>query len=390
MPDALRHILSLDDFERAARSRLPGPIFAYVSGAAETDASFRDNRAAFAEWGFVPRVLVDVSRRTTATSLFGREWKAPFGIAPMGITALSAYRGDVVLARAAAAAGIPFIMSASSLIRMEEVVAENADAWFQAYLPGNIDRIGPLIDRVAAAGFKTLVVTVDVAVLPSRENNVRAGFSTPLRPSLRLAWQGITHPRWALGTWWRTILGHGIPHFENSFAERGAPIISRTVERDFTQRDHLDWSHLEQIRARWKGNLVVKGIMSAQDARRADETGVDAVIVSNHGGRQLDGTVSPLRVLAQVVAAVPGMPVMMDGGIRRGTDVMKAFALGAKFAWVGRPFNFAAAVAGEAGVLHAASLLRNELDRDLALLGVTSLAQVGPQHLVRIGGTHGG
>ncbi|HUL97543.1 MAG TPA: alpha-hydroxy acid oxidase [Usitatibacter sp.] len=389
MSDRLRHILSLDDFERAARSRLPGPIFAYVSGAAETDASFRDNRAAFAEWGFVPRILVDVSKRTTAATLLGREWKAPFGIAPMGITALSAYRGDLVLARAAAAAGIPFALSASSLIRMEDVVRENPEAWFQAYLPGNLERIGPLIDRVAAAGFETLVVTVDVAVLPSRENNVRAGFSTPLRPSLRLAWQGVTHPRWAVGTWWRTILAHGMPHFENSFAERGAPIVSRTVERDFTQRDHLNWTHLEQIRARWKGKLVLKGIVSVEDARRADETGVDAIIVSNHGGRQLDGTVSPLRVLPQIVAAVRGMPVMVDGGFRRGTDVIKAFALGAAFAWIGRPFNFAAAVAGEEGVAHAAALLRGEIDRDMALLGVTSLAQVGPQHLMRMGGMHG-
>ena len=143
------------------------------------------------------------------------------------------------------------------------------------------------------------------------------------------------------------------------------------------------------LRARWKGTLVVKGIMSAEDAMRADETGVDGVIVSNHGGRQLDGTVSPLRVLPEIVTAVRGMPVMMDGGIRRGTDVLKAFALGARFVWVGRPFNYAAAVASEAGVLHAATLLRNEIDRDLALLGVTSLSQVGPQHLVKIGGIDG-
>ncbi|HEX4780598.1 MAG TPA: alpha-hydroxy acid oxidase, partial [Usitatibacter sp.] len=291
MPRSLRHILSLDDFERAARRHLPRPVFAYVSGAVEDNASFKDNRAALDQWGFVPRVLVDVSKRSTAASILGREWPVPFGIAPMGISALSAYRGDLVLARAARKAGIPMIMSGSSLIRLEEVARENPDAWFQAYLPGDIARIAPLVDRVAAAGFGTLLVTVDTCVLSNRENNIRAGFSTPLRPSLRLAWDGITHPRWFFGNALRTLAKHGMPHFENSFAERGAPILSRNVERDFTQRDHLDWTHLARIRERWKGKLLVKGVISPEDARLAREHGVDGIIASNHGGRQLDGTV---------------------------------------------------------------------------------------------------
>jgi L-lactate dehydrogenase (cytochrome) len=377
----LRRILSLDDFERAARRRLPRPVFAYVSGAVEENASLRDNRAALDELSFVPRVLVDVSRRSTAATLLGREWSAPFGIAPMGIAALSAYRGDLVLARAARAAGIPMAMSGSSLIRLEEVARENPDAWFQAYLPGDIARIAPLIDRVERAGFATLVVTVDTAVLSNRENNVRAGFSTPLRPSLRLAWDGISHPRWLFGNVLPTLLRHGMPHFENSFAERGAPILARNVERDFTQRDHLNWSHLEQIRARWTGKLVVKGIIAAEDARIARESGVDGIVVSNHGGRQLDGTVSPLRVLPAVLREAGRMAVMVDGGIRRGTDVLKALALGAHFVWVGRPFNYAAAVAGEEGVAHAIAILRGEVHRNMALLGVTSLATLGPHHL---------
>src|SRR4030095_9212218 len=168
------------------------------------------------------------------------------------IAALAAYRGDVVLARAAREANIPMVMSGSSLIRLEEVVAENPDAWFQAYLPGEPARIEALLERVAQAGFGKLMLTVDVAVLPSRENNVRAGFTTPLRPSLRLAWDGLVRPRWLFGTWFRTLLKHGMPHFENSFAERGVPILARNVERDFSKRDHLNWSHLEQIRQHWK------------------------------------------------------------------------------------------------------------------------------------------
>jgi len=381
---SLRNVLSLDDFEHAARRRLPRPVFAYVSGAVETNAAWRDNRAAFDEWGFVPRILVDVSKRSTATTLFGREYAQPFGIAPMGIVALSAYRGDIVLARAAAAENVPMAMSGSSLIRLEDVAKANPDAWFQAYLPGDERRFAPLIDRVAAAGFGTLVVTVDVAVLSNRENNVRAGFSTPLRPSLRLAWDGLTHPRWLFGNALRTLARHGMPHFENSFAERGAPILARNVERDFTARDHLHWGHLERIRRQWKGKLVVKGIVHEEDARIAAESGVDGIVVSNHGGRQLDGTVSGLRVLPRIAARKGPMRVMFDGGIRRGTDVLKALCLGADFVWVGRPFNYAAAIAGEAGVRHAVRILGGELQRNMALLGVTSLAELGPERLMRL------
>jgi L-lactate dehydrogenase (cytochrome) len=380
----LDRILSLDDFEAAARRHLPRPVFAYVSGAVEDNVAFRDNRAAFDEYGFVPRVLVDVSKRSTAAAVFGREYAMPFGIAPMGMAALSAYRGDLVYARAARAANIPMVMSGSSLIRLEEVVKEDPDVWFQAYLPGETARIAGLIDRVAAAGFGTLVITVDVAVLPSRENNVRAGFSTPLRPSLRLAWDGITRPRWLFGTALRTLVSHGMPHFENSFAERGAPMLARNVERDFAKRDHLSWTHLRDIRGRWKGRLVVKGIVSVDDARLARDAGVDGIIVSNHGGRQLEGTVSPLRVLPGIVEAVGrDMTVMMDSGIRRGTHVLKALALGAEFVFVGRPFNFAAAVAGEPGLRHAINLLGGEVHRNLALMGLTSLAELGPHLLIR-------
>ena len=228
------------------------------------------------------------------------------------------------------------------------------------------------------------MLTVDVAVLSNRENTVRAGFSLPLRPSVRLAWDGISHPRWLVGTALRTLVLHGMPHFENSYAERGAPILSRNIERDFAKRDHLNWEHLEQIRRQWKGRLVVKGIMSPDDARIARESGVDGIVVSNHGGRQLDGTVSPLRVLSAIAAVAGGMTVMMDSGVRRGTDVLKAIALGAKFVFVGRPFNYAASVGGEAGVLHAAEILRSEVYRNMALAGVRSLAELGPDRLMRV------
>jgi L-lactate dehydrogenase (cytochrome) len=365
---------------------LPRPIFGYIAGAAETNRSLHDNRLAFDELGFVPRVLIDVSKRSQKASLFGCTYAAPFGIAPMGITALSAYRGDLAMARAAAAANIPMIMSGSSLIRLEDVAKEGGTTWFQAYLPGDVPRITALIERVARAGFEILVITVDSQVAGNRENNVRAGFSTPLRPTVRLAWDGVTHPRWLFGTFLRTLLRHGMPHFENNDATRGPPILSPSVVRDYSDRGHLNWQHFEMIRRLWKGRLVIKGILDTGDARIARDAGAEGIIVSNHGGRQLDGAVSPLRVLPDIVAACPDIPIMMDSGVRRGTDVFKALALGAKFVFVGRPFGFAAALGGEAGVKHAIRLLSDEVHRNMALLGITSLAELTSDRLVRLKG----
>nr|WP_254926015.1 alpha-hydroxy acid oxidase [Bordetella genomosp. 11] len=376
-------MLSLGDFEHAARRRLPRPIFGYIAGAAEENASRDDNRAVFDEYAFVTRVLRDVSQRSQAVELFGERYATSFGIAPMGIAALSTYRGDLVLARAARAAGIAAIMSATSLIPMEEVVQACPGTWFQAYLPGDQARIDALVERVARAGFTTLVVTVDIPISANRENNVRTGFSTPLRPSLRLAWDGLVRPRWLLKTVLPTLARHGMPHFENSFATRGAPILSSNVLRDFSARDNLSWDHLAAIRRRWQGPLVVKGILSVEDARIARQIGADGVILSNHGGRQLDGATSPMRVLARVVDTLgPAYPVMIDGGFRRGSDVLKALALGARMAFVGRPFNYAAAVAGEAGVRHAIDLLRAEIDRDMVMLGVKAWAELGRDALL--------
>ncbi|MCM2326601.1 MAG: alpha-hydroxy-acid oxidizing protein, partial [Lysobacter sp.] len=342
VPARLRDILSLDDFEEAARRHLPRPVFAYLSGGVEDNAAREDNRAVFREWSFVPRVLKGVARRSQATTLFGHEYAAPFGIAPIGVAALYAYRGDLVLATAARAANIPFAMSGSSLIRLEDVAAAAPDSWFQAYLTGDEARFVPLIERIAAAGYRTLVVTVDVPMAGNRENNVRAGFSTPLRPTLRLAWDGMVRPRWTVGTFLRTMFRHGMPHFENNFATRGAPILSPNVLRDYSDRGDLDWDHFSKIRAMWKGRIVVKGVLDARDARIAVDRGADALIVSNHGGRQLDGSIAPLRVLPEIVAACPEVPVMLDSGIRRGTDILKALALGAKFVFLGRSFGYAA------------------------------------------------
>lgn len=380
----LASILNLEDFEGAARRHLPRPIFGYVSNAAEDRKTLKANRSAFDDYCFVPRTLVDVSQVSLATDLFGKRYAAPFGIAPMGISALSAYRGDIVLVRGATKADIPSILSGSSLIPMEEVATTDGADWFQAYLPGDLEGIEALIERVKRAGFTNLVITVDYPVPPNSDNNKRCGFSSPLRPSLRLAFDGLVKPRWLFGTFLRTLVNHGLPHFENNYATRGAPVFSRNVERDFSGRSHLNWHFLERIREAWPGNLIVKGILHPEDASKARDMGVDGLIVSNHGGRQLDGVVAALRVLPAVVDAVDDLPVMVDSGFRRGTDILKALALGARFVFIGRPFNYAAAYAGEPGVRHAARLLSQEIARDMALLGVTRVEEMDMSRICRV------
>ena len=376
VPRSLRRYLSLDDFEASARRLLPKFLYGYISGAAETDAALADNRRAFEEYGFVPRVLRDVSGRDQTTTLFGKTYAAPFGIPPMGSAALCAYRGDVVLTRAAAAINVPMCLSASSLITLEDVRRENPAAWYQAYLAGDDARIEPLVDRVAAAGYDTFVVTADVPVPPNRENNIRNGFQVPLAITPRVAWDTATHPHWLFGTWARTVMNYGMPHFENMDAQRGPPVLAKNLMRNIGKRDQLAWKHVELIRKRWKGKLVVKGLIAPADARIARDSGVDGVIVSNHGGRQLDGTVSSLRTLPEIAADAGAMTVMLDGGIRRGTDVLKALALGAKFVFIGRPLLYAAVIGGEAGVQRALTLLRDEIDRDMALLGIRNIGEI--------------
>jgi L-lactate dehydrogenase (cytochrome) len=378
----LAGVLALDDFEALAKSRLPRPIFGYVAGAAETGASLADNRNAFRQWSFVPRVLRDVSTRDQSIDLFGTAYSSPFGVAPMGLAALTAFDGDRVLARAAAKAGIPFVLSATSLTPLEKVIEAAPGSWFQAYLPGEDARIVALLERVRAAGYRNLVVTVDLPVAGNRENNIRAGFSTPLRPSLRLMWDGMVRPRWLTGTLFRTLLSQGMPHFENSFAERGAPLLSSKVARDFSNRAQFSWRNIERIRDLWKGKLILKGILSPEDAAMAKQTGADGLIVSNHGGRQLDGAVSALRALPAIVREAGDMIVMMDGGVRRGSDVIKALALGARCVFVGRPFNYAAAVGGEQGALHAVQILRGEVDRNLAMLGIDRVSALDKSILI--------
>lgn len=380
VPRSLRRFLALTDFEPAARRHLPRQIYGYYAGAAETDAAHTGSAKALAALNLVPRTLIDTRARTTRRTLFGKNYALPVGIAPMGLSGLSTFEGDLALAKAAAAENALMVMSATSLIPLERLADEGRARWFQTYLPGEPGRIRPMVARVAQAGFDTLVLTVDVPVPANRENNVRTGFSMPLRPNLRLLWDGVTHLPWSVGTFLRTLAG-GMPHFENMDARRGPAILSNTVMRELGERDSLDWSHLDLIREIWRGKLVVKGILSPEDVTIARERGADGVWISNHGGRQLDTAIAPISVLREAVAAAGEMAVMIDGGFRRGTDVLKALALGADFIFIGRPFLYAAAVGGEEGIRHAFKLMQAELMRNMAMLGVNSLDEVQAAHV---------
>ncbi|HJS86959.1 MAG TPA: alpha-hydroxy acid oxidase [Acetobacteraceae bacterium] len=372
----LRRILDLDDFQRVARRHLPRAIHGYVANGSEDETSLATNRAAFLDYRLVPRVLVGVGERDQRTTLLGRHCAAPFGIAPMGGSAAVTYDGDVRMARAAAQCGIPFVLSGNSIIPMEEVARNCPGAWFASYQSPTTKAIEGMVERVAAAGFSTFVSTVDVPVGSNREKDRRAGFTQPIRLNPKLIRDGLAHPNWVVSTAARTLLKRGVPRIENLEYDGGPSLFSRTVTK-IAAHAELCWDHVRLIRRLWKGPFVVKGILSREDARIARDHGVDGIVVSNHGGRQLDRAASPLHVLPDIVGAAGDMTVMIDSGFRRGTDVLTALALGADFVFIGRPFLFAAAVAGEAGVLHAIDLLSKEIDRDMALLGLRRIGELG-------------
>jgi L-lactate dehydrogenase (cytochrome) len=375
-------ILNLDDFETTARSRLPRALYGFAANGSERGASVRVNARSFERWSFVPRALVDVASVNQKTTLFGTTHASPFGIAPMGGCALFAHRADLALAQGAHASGIPFVLSAASSVPLEQVMQTAPGSWYQGYIPGDEARITALLARLRSAKVGVLVITVDVPIASNRDRDRRLGFTIPLKPRLSLGVDGVLHPRWLLGTFARTLLADGIPRLPNFGGEAtGRPIIATPTATARSDRDRFTWAHVAFIRRQWSGALVIKGVLSAQDARLARDAGVDGLIVSNHGGRQLDGAAAPLDVLPEVLDAVGELPVCLDGGIRRGTDALKALALGARLVFVGRPMLYAATVGGQAGVEHAVRILQSEIQTSLALLGCNRIDELRPSHL---------
>ncbi|PKP72372.1 MAG: alpha-hydroxy-acid oxidizing enzyme [Alphaproteobacteria bacterium HGW-Alphaproteobacteria-5] len=382
----LSKLLSLADVAEKARARLPSPIAGFVDGGTEDCVSLRSNRAAFERIMLLPRGLAGVEQRSLEIMLWGAPVALPFGIAPMGVMSICRRRCDIEVARAAHQSGIPFILSGLSNVPLEEVKKVNPDPWYQAYLPGDDTVIASLADRLEAAGIEKLVVTIDTCVAANRENNERAGFTLPFAFSPRLIWDGLTHPRWTTSVFLNTLLRDGIPRFTNVTADRHGYAITEMPQGGFRAgRDRLSWDHIRRLRERWPGQLVLKGVSHPADALLAVDHGIDGIILSNHGGRQLDGAIAPLDILPTIIGMTPpGYPVMIDGGFRRGTDILKAYALGAAFVFIGRPMLHGAAIAGTQEVARVIEILRTELDRDLALLGCRAMSDLSPDCLVRV------
>ncbi|MGL5987322.1 MAG: alpha-hydroxy acid oxidase [Burkholderiales bacterium] len=370
-----RHAINIEDLRQLARRRIARIVFDYIDGGVEDEAGLLRNREAFSRWRLVPHYLQDISRRQQTASLFGRDYASPFGIAPTGLAAFVHPGADLLLAQAAAEANVPFIMSGAATASIEQVMAvAPRHAWFQLYVSRETAVTEDLIRRAAAAGVETLVLTVDVPVHSKRERDWRNGFVPPVKPSMSCVLDMLCHPRWLAG-----LLRHGLPRFENWAPYAGDKASARDIAAYFTSQIPFTqtWFDLERIRRVWTGKLVLKGVLAPTDALRALDCGVDGVIVSNHGGRQLDCAPAPLEMLPAIRAAVAGqMTVMLDGGIRRGSDILKAWALGADFTFVGRPALYGVAADGLPGAQRALQILQQEIDLTLAQLGCADLGML--------------
>jgi (S)-mandelate dehydrogenase len=375
-------IASIDDLRSLARHRLPRVVFDFIDGGAEDETTLNDNRTAYDRWKFRPRAFVDVSHVSAEVNLFGNRIPYPLAISPTGMAGMVWPHAEVALARAAADFGIPFTLSTLSMSKLETVAREaGGRLWFQVYIFRDREYTMKLIDRARNAGYEALVVTGDVPVGGKRDRDVRNGFSVPLRRRFRDIADVFRHPAW----WWQ-IATHGLPKLENiadwTPSQAGAPTHAAMMAAGFDPS--VDWDTVRRMRDAWPGKFIVKGVLTAEDTEAAVALGADGVIVSNHGGRQLDGAIASLDALPEVVRAANGkLAVLLDGGIRRGTDVLKALSLGATAAMTGRGVLYGVAAAGEPGARHALSTLTSEITRSMALLGRTSVRDLNAELLTK-------
>lgn len=365
----------IEDLRRAAQKRLPRAIFDFFDGGAEDELTLRENRQAIERARLLPRILRDVTTVDTSTPLLGQHSALPLAIAPTGAAGFGRPGADIAIARAAVAAGIPYTLSSAATTSIEKIAqAAPGRLWFQAYVLSNKPFLNAMIERARVAEYEALVITVDLPVGGKRERDFRNDFAVPFRFTAKNMLDFARHPRWLLD-----LARHGMPVMENLIGleadSSSASEIASSVGRNYDSS--FDWDALAKIRERWPRKLIVKGVVHPQDALRVAKMGCDAVIVSNHGGRQLDGGVSPFNALPGVVEAVQGrIPVLMDSGIRRGTDIVKALALGAQGVLIGRATLFGVAAAGEPGAVRALTILKDELTRSMQLCGARSIGEI--------------
>ena len=383
MKDTTLGFYSTHDLREAARRRLPHGLFEFMDRGNDDDVAMHHNRAALESVKLVPRVLVDVSKRSQEITLLGKKQKMPIIVAPTGSAGLAWYEGEIALARAAAAYGIPFTLASGSMTKLERVAAEaGGTLWMQFYMWPDRSLAHHLIVRARDAGFEALVFTVDTPVAPGREYNLRNGFTIPFRFTRRNVTDVLMHPRWLIGTLGRYLVTTGMPRYENFPPNTQTRITALPMGRSTALNNTLTWDDVRQLRKLWPGKLIVKGIQHPRDAVLAADCGADAVVLSNHGGRVLDASGATIHALPRVVEAVKKrITVIVDSGFRRGSDVVKALALGADAVMVGRAPLHGTASAGEAGALRALQIYRDEIDRVLALIGCTSVAELGPEYV---------
>jgi len=375
-----QNLFSVEDYRRLARKRLPRMVFDYLEGGAEDEHGIKHNRSVFEQWRFKPQRLVDVSQRTLTTQVLGKTQALPLVIGPTGLNGALWPSGDLVLAKAASNAGIPFVLSTASNLSIEDLARQcDGELWFQLYvIHREIAR--DMVLKALHAGYTSLVLTTDVAVNGYRERDLRNRFKMPMSYTPGVVLDGCLHPRWSLD-----LLRHGMPQLANfvssqtSSLELQAALMSRQMDAGF------DWQALRWLRDLWPHKLLIKGLLSADDAQRCIAEGADGVILSNHGGRQLDCAISPMEVLAESVTRT-GKPVLIDSGFRRGSDIVKALALGAEAVLLGRATLYGLAARGETGVNDVLQLLKADIDRTLAQIGCPNVASLSPAFLQPAGG----
>ncbi len=379
----LGRVLNIADLREVARRRIPHFVFEYVEGGAEDEQTLRCNRRAFEALSFIPHTLVDTTARSHKIELFGRPTAAPLIVGPTGMNGMLAANGDVALARAAANLGIPFCLSTVSTTRLEDVAATaGGRLWMQLYVMRDRAVAEDIMRRADAAGFEALVFTTDANVFGSREWD-RRSYRAPGKPTLRAMFDMLRHPRWIR----EVLIKSGMPRFRNfeSFLPPGAATAvggSTIIPKLFAPS--ITWDDLAWIRRHWQRKLIIKGVLSVADAQRAANLGCDGIVLTNHGGRQLDSCVAPIQVLPEIVEAVGNrLTIIVDSGFRRGTDIVKALASGAHSVMIGRATLYGLIAGGEPGARLALDILVTEIDRVMGQLGVRSIAELGPHLLHR-------
>jgi (S)-mandelate dehydrogenase len=376
----LSNAVSIEDLRQLAQRRLPRAIFDFFDGGAEDEVTLRDNRAAFERVRLLPKVLVNIAQVDMSGELFGVKSTLPLAIAPTGGISAGRAGAELALARAAKAFGVAFTLATPAAFTIERVAEEvGGRLWFQLYAVREREFRNKLVMRARDAGYEAMLITVDLPVSGKRERDPRNGFRTPYNPNWRNSRDVIFKPAWLL-----EIMRHGLPGMANmegyKFSTPKGTDIATAVGREMDPS--LDWEQVKGLRELWPGKLLIKGVERPEDAEKAASIGLDGVVVSNHGGRQLDGAAPTLDALPAIARAVGSkITVLLDGGVRRGVDILKARALGAHGVLTGRATLFGAMAGGEPGAKHALEILRSELERSMKLCGVRSIADIGPDLL---------